>query len=192
MAQFLNDETLLVRAVSGCEHSFSAIYRKYQGVVYRYAVQMCGSESAAEDVTQEVFLAVLSGRNRYDASRGAALPYLMGMARNQVYTWLRKRKPWVSLEDEGDTVMDAAGEPAQGSGEREDQLERVKRALASLPPLYREVVVLCELEEMDYAQAAQALGVAIGTVRSRLHRARALLMAKCGVDKCGVERRCPA
>ncbi len=183
--QVSTDEALLVRAGKGCEESFAAVYRKYQGPVYRYALQMCASDAAAQDITQEVFLAVLAGANRYDSTRGAALPYLMGVTRNQVFTWIRRRQPWVSLEE--DAVEPRLMEPGHDvTLVAESDTARLRRAIAALPPVYREVVVLCDLEEMDYAQAAQALGVAIGTVRSRLHRARALLMSKC------VDRRCPA
>ncbi|MBI4902998.1 MAG: RNA polymerase sigma factor [Acidobacteria bacterium] len=183
--QLTTDEALLVRAGKGCEHSFATLYRKFQGAVYRYALQMCSSDAVAQDVTQEVFLAVLAGNNRYNVARGAALPYLMGIARNQVFSWIRRRQPWVSLEEDGNGSC-AIEPPHDAALEREDTTARLRRAIAALPPVYREVVVLCDLEEMDYAQAAQTLGVAIGTVRSRLHRARALLMTKC------VERKCPA
>ena len=59
---------------------------------------------------------------------------------------------------------------------RLSDVQWLRRAISALPPVFREVVVLCELEEMDYAQAAQVLGIPIGTVRSRLHRARGQLV----------------
>ncbi|HUQ92226.1 MAG TPA: RNA polymerase sigma factor [Bryobacteraceae bacterium] len=175
----LTDEVLLVRARGGCEPSFTLLYQRHQGRIYRFSLQMSGSESIAEEVTQEVFLALVADLTRYEASRGMLLPYLMGVARHQTYRSLRHEQPFLSLE-EGE---DSSFEPSVNAHVLEEltgrqTLESLHRAIGSLPPVYREAIILCDLEEMDYAQAAQALGCAIGTVRSRLHRGRALLMEK--------------
>lgn len=182
----LNDEALLARARSGCEQSFTHLYRRHQGKVYRFALQLCGNESVAEEVTQEVFMALVAELERYDASRGSLLPYLMGVTRNQTYRWLRRRQPFLPLDprDGQPAVEVAANGNLLAELTQRETVEALRRAVASLPPAYKEVIHLCELEELDYAQAAQALGCAIGTVRSRLHRARALLL-----DKLNTERR---
>ena len=85
------------------------------------------------------------------------------------------------MDDESEPC-DPAGADALANLTREEALEAVRQAVLALPTHYREVVVLCDLEEMDYANAAAALGCSIGTVRSRLHRARGLLMAKLRAD----------
>src|SRR5690606_28185133 len=105
--------------------------------------------------------------------RGALLSYLYGMARNLVLRALASR-PGVPLETDG---RPAAGDLFEDLTRRQ-LAAAVRRAVLRLPPRYREVVVLCDLEEMDYAEAAHVLGCAVGTVRSRLHRARALLAGK--------------
>lgn len=149
------------------------IYRRHQGPVYRFALRMSGSPAAAEDVTQEVFLALLGGRGHgqghgYDERRGALRSYLYGVARNQVC----KR-----LEGPGAREVPLAGgadgmEPARG-----EELAALREALQALPLVFREVVVLCELEGLSYDEAALVCQVPVGTIRSRLHRARALLVA---------------
>ncbi|MCC6363451.1 MAG: RNA polymerase sigma factor [Bryobacterales bacterium] len=176
----LKDEALLQRARKGCEPSFTVLYRRHQGRIYRFALQMCGSAQVAEEVTQEVFVALVAELDRYDSTRGSLLPYLMGVARNQVYRWLRREQPFLPL-DSGDgeeaSLLPAPVNLLRELTERET-IHSLRRAIEALPPVYREVVLLCDMEEMDYSQAAQALGCAIGTVRSRLHRARALLTEK--------------
>jgi RNA polymerase sigma-70 factor (ECF subfamily) len=156
----------------GDESAFAALYRRRQGAVYRFALHMSGSASVAEDVTQEVFLELMRDPAGYDPDRGALASYLYGMARNLVLRAGRGRGtgPVPAQEPSaGDLLADLT---------RKEAIEAVRRAVLSLPPRYREVVVLCDLEEMEYAGAAEALGCAVGTVRSRLHRARALLAGK--------------
>jgi RNA polymerase sigma-70 factor (ECF subfamily) len=157
--------------------AFAALYSRYQRRVFRFALQMSGSRDLAEEATQEVFLALLNGAG-YDAARGAFLPFLLGVARNHVLRLLRRERPFVTLSEDADSLPLSAGVTAAVDISRKQSIAALHRAVLSLPEAYREVVVLCELQELDYAEAAQALGCAIGTVRSRLHRARALLLEK--------------
>ena len=172
MAAMETDEELMERARRGCRDSFAAIYQRHAGRVYRFAVQLTGKTTAAEEITQEVFLALLAALGSYDVRRGALVSYLLGVARNQTYRKLRLERPGVELEE--DCAAGAAS--AESELVRLSDVAWLRRAIAQLPPAFREVVVLCELEEMDYAQAAQVLGIPIGTVRSRLHRARGQLI----------------
>lgn len=191
----LSDEMLLVQARQGCRLSFGELYHRHQGKVYRFTLQMTTNPGVAEEVTQEVFLALLTEMQRYDVSRGALLPYLMGTARNLTYKWLRKQQPFLSLDADSEisaNTPDGEVNPLSELAAKETT-EALRKAIASLPPAYREVVVLCDLEEMDYAQAAQAMGCAIGTVRSRLHRARTLLTEKWQQERrFASSMRCPA
>ncbi len=173
MAAEPSDDALLRRMAAGDEESFTTLYRRHQAAIYRFALHMSGTPAIAEDVTQEVFLNLIRRPNGYDGRRGALLSYLYGMARNLVLRSLASR-PGVPL-DTGDRP--AAGDLFEDLTRRQ-LAAAVRRAVLRLPPRYREVVVLCDLEEMDYAEAAQVLGCAVGTVRSRLHRARALLAGK--------------
>lgn len=178
-----SDEELLRLIMAGNADAFTTLYRRRQAGIYRFALQMCGSEGIAEDVTQEVFMTLVRRESQiFDASRGTLAAYLYGIARNQVLRRLEKERHFVALVE--DTAEDggAATEPAATTAHdplaeltRHELIESVQQAVLALPAHYREVVVLCELHEMSYAEAATALGCAVGTVRSRLHRARALL-----------------
>ena len=139
---------------------------------------MSGSAEIAEDVTQEVFIALARGAARYDSSRGSLPAWLYGVARNLVCRALERQGDWVTLDQENGSEP-AAGDSSVLDGLLQNEaVDAVRRAVLALPAQYREAVVLCDLQEMSYADAAQVLGCAIGTVRSRLNRARALLAAK--------------
>jgi len=174
------DAALLDRMLAGDEEAFTMLYRRRQGAVYRFALHMCGSEAAAEDVTQEVFLALIRDGSAYRVERGSLAAFLCGIARNHVLRRLDRERANRAMPESTEFAApdDVAGEVLRG-----EDIERVRRAVLALPARYREVVVLCDLEEMDYAAAAQALGCAVGTVRSRLHRARRLLVEKLGISR---------
>ena len=144
---------------------------------------MTGQAWAAEEIVQDVFMTLVREPKKYDATRGPLGAFLYGIARNRVMKHLERQPREFSLEvknSEGDAVvLDVADDrtPAHWA-EIHERRERVRSAVLSLPPEFRETVVLCELEEMSYEEAAQALECPIGTVRSRLHRGRALLLAK--------------
>jgi RNA polymerase sigma-70 factor, ECF subfamily len=176
-----SDETLLRHAMAGDEEAFTRLYRRLRGVVYRFARQMSGESSVAEDVTQDVFLILLRKGELYDPQRGSLSTYLMRIARNEILRRLDCDRAHVALVEEGsapekdtDENLIVRSNPL-GNLMRDEEIESVRQAVLALPLHYREVVVLCDLEEMSYGEAAALLGCAIGTVRSRLHRARALL-----------------
>ncbi len=171
-----SDGDLLRLLSGGDETAFLQFYRRNQGLVYRFALQMSGKTEIAEEVTQEVFMVVMASGARYDAERGSVAAFLYGIARNIVLRALERERPYMTTLEEADSVYvdgDVLGDLA-----RNERVETLRKAVLALPPSYREVVVLCDLHERDYAEAATALGCAIGTVRSRLHRARALLAEK--------------
>jgi RNA polymerase sigma-70 factor, ECF subfamily len=183
-----SDDDLLRLISSGNETAFLTFYRKHQGPVFRFALQMSGKAEVAEEVTQDVFMVVMKAAKQFDPGRGSASGYLYGIARNLVRRSLEREKPYLTvLDDPGNEYSghladdhDIAFEFAQA-----ERVESLRRAVLALPPAYREVVVLCDLHELDYADAAVVLGCAIGTIRSRLHRARALLMEKMrAAEKC--------
>src|SRR3954447_3642403 len=180
------DDELLLRIRSGDEQAFLSLYRRRQAALYRFALHMSSSVSVAEDVTQDVFLAVLREECGYDPERGTLSGYLFGIARKLILRQMQRGRAMVALETDSDeaTLPELAVEddPLLDLTHREG-LEALRRAVQALPRRYREVVVLCDLEEVDYADAAIALGCPIGTVRSRLHRARALLLDKLKLDR---------
>ena len=176
-----SDGDLLRLLSAGNETAFLEFYRRHQGPVYRFALQMSGKTEIAEEVTQDVFMVVMGSANRYDSARGSMAPFLYGIARNIVLRALERERPYVTVLDDADNEYAGqltAADDVLGDLARNERVETLRKAVLALPPSYREVVVLCDLHERDYAEAASALGCAIGTVRSRLHRARALLMEK--------------
>lgn len=178
-----SDDELLRLVQAGDETAFLTLYRRRQGGIYRFALQMSGSEAVAEDVTQEVFMVLMSDARNYDPAKGSLSAYLYGVARNHVLRSLSRDRSFVSI---GESYEEGEAAPAQllsqddplGDLTRSEVIESVRQAVWALPAHYREVVVLCDLHEMSYAEAAQVLDCAVGTIRSRLHRARALLIEK--------------
>lgn len=175
----LADGELLQQAVNGDEAAFVALYRRRQSGVYRFALRMCGSTTVAEDVTQEVFMALIRDGGRYETGRSTLTSYLFGIARNQVLRRLERERNFTPLPgDEAENALPGylvAVENPLGDLTRQETIESVRQAVLALPPHYREAVVLCDLHELSYLAAAEVLGCAVGTVRSRLHRGRALL-----------------
>jgi RNA polymerase sigma-70 factor (ECF subfamily) len=181
----VDDLRLLERARRGDESAFAELFERHRTAVFRYALHMCG-RAAAEDVVQEVFLAFLRQLDRYQGDRGSLQAYLLGIARRQALRSLTGRKaaqwPDSSIVDSGGALATSAEptpalDPFLASSEAET-VERVRGAIASLPSIYREVVVLCELNDLDYQAAASVMNCPVGTVRSRLHRARAMLAVR--------------
>ena len=178
----LSDTELLRSMLAGDDEALTLLYRRRQAGVYRFALQMSGSKSIAEDVTQEVFLFLMREGQVFDPARGSVSAFLFGVARNYVLRRLRVEQLLAPLNDESDEdipVLQAGTDlcPLEDLT-RAETIESVRKAVLSLPAKYREVVVLCELQDVSYGETAEILGCAIGTVRSRLHRARALLLAK--------------
>ena len=175
------DDELLPRIQMLDEQAFMALYQHRQGALYRFALHMSGSAAVAEDVTQEVFLALLREGCGYDPDRGTLSGYLFGIARKLVLRHVDRVRGDVALDidsDENPLPQLAVNDDPLIDLTHREGIESLRRAVQALPRPYREVVVLCDLEEVDYADAAVALGCPIGTVRSRLHRARALLLEK--------------
>jgi RNA polymerase sigma-70 factor (ECF subfamily) len=158
--------------------------------LYRFALRMTGNAWAAEEIVQDVFMTMMREPKKYDASRGPVGAYLFGIARNRVMKHFDRLPREVSLE----------GQSADGSGmnvaaistftpahwaEQQERSAQVRAAVLDLPAEFREAVVLCELEELSYEEAARLLGCPIGTIRSRLHRGRALLLAKLEILRSG-------
>ncbi len=174
------DEQLLEQALTGNEDAFTVLYRRRQGPVYRFALHMSGSVQIAEEVTQEVFLFLLQRGKDFDPQRGVLAAYLFGVARNYVRRAVEKSVSEAmtttpALEDDPCLVTDF--DPVRDIA-RSQTSKALWKAVLSLPEHYREVVVLCDLQELSYAQTAEALGCALGTVRSRLHRAHEMLVRK--------------
>lgn len=165
----------MAAVAAGDREAFGALYRRRRPDVYRFALHMTGVAATAEDVAQDVFMAVIADAGRYSPARAAVLPWLLGIARNMARRRLTERR-YEPLPD-GTREPAVFADPADGIA-RVRHTEALRRALGALPVPYREAVVLCDLQEMTYQDAAEAADCAIGTVRSRLHRGRQMLAAK--------------
>lgn len=172
-----SDQDSVRRLLRGDEHAFAAIYRKCSGPVYRFALYMTGDQGLAEEVTQETFVFLLANASSFDAGRGPLLAWLLGVARNGSRRALAAHNEADALDDAIDPEVSGEADPFEDFAQRE-LVETVRRAVGSLPPALREVVILCELQELEYKEAAAVLGCPVGTVRSRINRARALLLSK--------------
>ncbi len=183
IAEQERDDVLLRRAAKGDEEAFTLLYRRHQAAMYRFALRMTGNTWAAEEIVQDVFMTLMRNPKKYDDTRGALGAFLYGVARNRVMKHLERLPREISLEEKNEDgtgpgiVLRDASTPAMWVEKRERR-QQVRAAVLELPAEFREAVVLCELEEMSYEEAAQMAGCPIGTIRSRLHRGRALLMAK--------------
>jgi RNA polymerase sigma-70 factor (ECF subfamily) len=178
-----SDAELLHLALAGEEPAFVLLYERLKGAIFRYAFYMTNSKSAAEEVTQEVFISLLKEGRKYRADLGDVAAFAFGMARNFVRRIDRRERPYQPLPSDealenlsGDLICKSESLPGQMI--RGELVEKMRSAIASLPEHYRQAVVLCDLCELSYADAASRLQCAVGTIRSRLNRAHTLLAQK--------------
>jgi RNA polymerase sigma-70 factor (ECF subfamily) len=172
------DEESIRRLLRGDQHAFTTVYKKYGGPVYRFALYMSGDQALAEEITQETFLFLLANAKSYDVGRGLLLSWLLGVARNTSRRAMPKDAFITDALDDVDELEIAQDIDLHQEVAQREMIESVRRVVQSLPPALREVVILCELQELEYTEAAAVLGCPIGTIRSRLNRARALLVSK--------------
>jgi RNA polymerase sigma-70 factor (ECF subfamily) len=146
------------------EDQFRSAFLEHQHAVYRFLWRMTGPE-AAEDLAQEVFLALLRNPERFDPSRGTLRTFLLAIARNLALKRWRNEHQFVELDDER-----CAASPFDDTGR--ETAELVAAAVRALPPLQREAIVLAEYEQCSLDEIARMVSTEVGTVKSRLHRAR--------------------
>ena len=167
----------VIRAAAGGDtEAFAQIYRQYQHVVYRFACAMTGSKPAAEDVTQETFVALFRDLHRYDPERASFTTYLYGIVRNLSRERVRRERRFLSLDvlgvnHERTVDLNTPNRSLEGA----ELSVQIRQALRKLPPHYRELIILCDLHGMSYADAGAITHVSTAAVRSRLHRGRQLL-----------------
>jgi RNA polymerase sigma-70 factor, ECF subfamily len=195
----LTEGRLLRRMMAGDEDAFAHLYRQKHPAIYRFALHMSGNAAVADDVTQEVFMTLVREQAKFDPARGTLSGFLFGIARNHLRKRWEQDRRLVSFDGDAEEFEEfassAAASSSNGNGisrtlratshDEFVSLETaglVRQAVSRLPENYREVVILCELEEMSYEEAATTLGCPVGTVRSRLHRARAILLEKLRVS----------
>jgi RNA polymerase sigma-70 factor (ECF subfamily) len=167
-----SDEELYRRMRRGDKGALEELYERREPGLYRYSIYMSGSPSVAEEVTHEVFVRLIGPDVTYNEALGPLEAYLHGIAKNLLREAMRQQDRRA---------------PQPGTGHPKDALTllvddemaaALHAALKDLPAEYRDAVILCDLEERSYGDAARMMQCPVGTVRSRLHRARALLAAK--------------
>ena len=177
------DDVLLRRSARGDEHAFTLLYQRHQAPIYRFALRMTGNSWAAEEIVQDVFMMLVRQPQKFDSHRGTLGAFLYGVARNRIMKYLERLPRELRLDESGESGLGSSGNttdqltPAHWAEVRERR-EQVRAAVSELPVEFREAVVLCQLEELSYEEAARLLDCPVGTIRSRLHRGRALLLAK--------------
>lgn len=169
-----SDAALAARVACGDAAALTPIYQRHRGAVYRFALLWSGAAATAADVTQDVFLHLLGHAEDYEAARGPLLPWLLGIARNFVHRRAGVDARYAPEDDEVEIPEDVHS-PQEAALDSQRELERLRAAIATLPPHYRDVLVLVELAERSYAEAAAICGCELNTVRSRLFRARGLV-----------------
>lgn len=171
-----NDLVFVRRIADGDSDAVAAVYEQHGGLIFRFSLRLSKDRSMAEEVTQEVFLALIRQASDFDAKRGELSTWLCGIARNLVWKHLRGSQQWESLEDDYDASANGSETAnAYEAIERSERSALLWRRIEELPPLLREILLLCEFEELSYQSAATITNVPIGTVRSRLSRSKARL-----------------
>ena len=167
--------------LAGDAQAIGPIYLRESARVYRYAQALCGNPAWAADATQEAFVALALRPHAFDASKGPLGAYLAGVARHalaRMWRLERKEQPLASSEDPDHEPLGDETTAAANSASPEALMERAQdgaavwAALRQLPAIFREAVVLVDLQERPYAEAAAIAGIELNTLRTRLHRAR--------------------
>jgi len=185
------DADLVTRLRRGDAAAARELYQRHGTALLRFGLAMSNCRQTAEDIVHDTFVEILKHPVRFDPTRGSVIAYLFGIARHRMSRVARVslRGTEVRTDDPAEEGFDPAFsgpdsarlDVAPDIGEEIDRvrdIERVRGAVFGLPRVHREVIVLCDLEELSYATAAEILGCPIGTVRSRLSRARALLATR--------------
>jgi len=171
------DVDLVRLAASGDREAFATLYIRYQRPIFRFALHMTGSAVIAEDIVHDVFVAFMGNLARFDAERSLAA-YLYGIARHKTRRRLHRERRLVALDPDAQYVDHSPeGGPARRLEDGDDR-RLLRNAIVALPRRYREVIVLCDLHRLSYETAAAAIGCPVGTIRSRLHRARETLTTR--------------
>ena len=179
------DLALLIDIKRGNQAAFETLYRRHQGPLYRFALLRSGSPDTAADIVQEIFMAIIEDSLKFDPARGVLQGFLFGVARNMLLKREAMQHRFISTShrpadedsesDEENWSIDPTVPPLERLLDQQ-QAEAVRLALRLLAPHYRDVIILYEMHDLSYVEIAQICNIDIGTVRSRLSRARARLM----------------
>ena len=170
-----DDAQLVARLRHGDAAAARELYERHGAALLRFGLAMCNSRQTAEDVVHDTFVELLKHPSRFDATRGPVVAFLFGIARHRMARIARVASHDARPDDETNPEAAELTDDTADTLDRMQNIERVRAAVFDLPHVHREVIALCDLEELPYATVATILACPIGTVRSRLSRGRALL-----------------
>ncbi len=173
-----DDAEYMMRLASGDASALRHLYERHGRALLRFSAAMCRSRQVAEDLVHDTFVALMREPFSFDPALGTVYGYLCGVLRHRVSRHYRQQKRWVALDMQDETTEPVAPRETSSPADeiaRSEITAAFRRAMLELPLQHREIIALCDLEELPYATVANILQVPVGTVRSRLHRARALL-----------------
>jgi RNA polymerase sigma-70 factor (ECF subfamily) len=174
-----DDAEYVAQLVAGDGAALRPLYERHGRALLRFSAAMCRSRQSAEDMVHDTFVELMREPANFDPAQGTVFAYLCGVLRHRVSHHYRQQKRWVALDEESPAQVHAGHvHEAPGPADeiaRSELTAAFRRAMLELPLPHREVIALCDLEELPYSTVASILDCPIGTVRSRLHRARALL-----------------
>ncbi|MBO0858324.1 MAG: RNA polymerase sigma factor [Chloracidobacterium sp.] len=170
----MTDEKLLEDAAAGDETAFVSLYERHRDLVFRFTYRLLQSQETAEEITHDCFLSLIKDPRRFKADRGKASlrTYLCAAARNLAFKRLRRTCAETAFDGFSEHLVSAASQAPLRLLLDAEVSETVRKAVGELPPLQREALILFEYEEMSLAEIAEVAGADVGTVKSRLHRAR--------------------
>jgi len=170
--ELLDDNPLAIAAKNGDRDAFCELVRRYRPLAVNVVYRMCGDAMLAEDAAQTAFLRAWEHLGSYQP-RGSFRPWILRIAVHAAIDSLRSQKPEADLQDASDQP---APDRVEESVERRERAQRVRRAVMELPEASRMVLVLKEYQDCSYREISEALDIPIGTVMSRLHYARTVLL----------------
>jgi RNA polymerase sigma-70 factor, ECF subfamily len=170
-----DDAEYMALLVAGDCAALRPLYERHGRALLRFSAAMCRSRQSAEDMVHDTFVELMREPGNFDPAQGTVFAYLCGVLRHRISHHYRQQRRWVALDDEAHTrAQHDAPAPADEIA-RSELTAAFRQAMLELPVPHREVIALCDLEELPYVTVASILDCPVGTVRSRLHRARALL-----------------
>lgn len=172
MAEQITDERLLQQAASGDETAFQILYERYRDGIFRFAYRLIGSVEAAEDVTHDCFLSLIREPGRYDPERASLRTYLYAAARNLALKQFNYFSRATAFDELSEQPASSNSDGPMRQVLDSELSSQIEKAIAGLAPLQREALVLFEYEELSLAEIAAVVGTDVGTVKSRLFRAR--------------------
>jgi RNA polymerase sigma-70 factor, ECF subfamily len=178
LADQATDERLLEQAANGNTAAFQILYERYRDPIFRFAYRLLGSVEAAEDVAHDCFLSLIKEPGRFDSTRASLRTYLYAAARNQAAKRYQSFGRETAIDELADEPRSADRQGPMALVLDDELAGEVAQAIASLPPLQREALVLFEYEDLSLAEIAAVVGADSGTVKGRLFRAREKLRAR--------------